>query len=64
MCGRIGEPPDELDLLGHGAWPAVVDDERKSLGILRTDVDEMNVQPINVGSEVRRNTLCEVPRLR
>src|SRR5262245_59219546 len=27
ICGRIGEPPDELDLLEHGAWPAVTDDE-------------------------------------
>lgn len=55
MCGRIGEQSDELDLLEHGAWPAVVDDERKSPGILGTDVDEMNVQPINVGNELRQS---------
>src|SRR5262249_18266085 len=33
---------------------AVADDERKSLGILRTNVDEMNVQPINAGDELRQ----------
>jgi len=52
MCGRVGEPSDELDLLKHGAGPAVADEQRKSFGTLRTDVDEMNVETVDLGQEL------------
>ena len=54
MCRGIGQSIDDLQLLDDRAGPTVVDDEGKSLGILRADVDEMNVQPIDLGDEVRK----------
>ena len=50
----IGQRSDELDLLEHRARPAVVDDQRKRILLLRPDVDEMNVEPVDVGHELRQ----------
>ena len=52
----ICQPSDELDLLDHRARPAVVDDHRKRILLTRPDVDEMNVEPIDLGDELRQST--------
>ena len=51
---RIGERPDDLQLLDDRAGPAVRDDERERVLVLRADVDEVDVQPVDLGQEVRQ----------
>ena len=53
MRGGIGERADELELLDGRARPAVADDERQCVLVLRTDMNEMDVQPIDLGHELR-----------
>ena len=54
MCGRIGERADDFQLLDDRAGPSVRDDERQRVLMLRTNVNEMNVQPIDFGDEIRQ----------
>ena len=53
MGGGIGERADELELLDGRARPAVADDQRQRVLVLRTDMNEMDVQPIDLGHELR-----------
>ncbi len=53
MCRGIGQWIDNLQLLDDGAGPSVGDNERQSIFMLRTNVNEMNVQPIDLGHELR-----------
>jgi hypothetical protein len=53
MGGRIDERVDDLELLDDRAGPAVRDDERQRVLVLRADVDEVNVEPVDLGDEVR-----------
>jgi hypothetical protein len=50
--GGIGQRIDDLDLLDDGAGPSVGDDERQRVLMLRTDMDEMDVQPVDLGDEL------------
>src|SRR6267143_3030269 len=50
----IGQRTDDLDLLDNRARPSVRDDQRKRLRILRTHMDEMNVEPIDRRHELRQ----------
>ena len=45
----IGERIDNLDLLDDRPGPSVRDDERQRVFVLRTNVNEMNVEPIDLG---------------
>ena len=54
MGGRIGQRLDDLQLLDDRAGPAVRDDERQRILMLRTNVDEMDVEPVDLGDEVRQ----------
>ena len=54
MRGGIDERVDDLQLLDDRARPAVRDDDRQRVLMLRADVDEMNVQPIDLGDELRQ----------
>ena len=54
MCRGIGEGIDDLQLLDDRAGPPVRDDERQRVLVLRTNVNEMNVQPIDLGDELRQ----------
>ena len=54
MCGRIGEWADDFQLLDDGAGPPVGDDERQRIFMFRTNVNEMNIQPIDFGDEIRQ----------
>jgi hypothetical protein len=49
----IGQSLDDLQLLDDRARPPVVDDERQRVFVLRANVNEVNVQPIDLGDELR-----------
>src|SRR5207244_13355931 len=50
---RIRERRDDFHLLDERPRPAMGDDHRQRILFLRLDVNEMNVQPIDVGDEIR-----------
>ena len=52
MRRGIGQRIDDLQLLDDRAGPSVRDDERQRIFVFRTNVNEMNVQPIDLGDEV------------
>jgi hypothetical protein len=54
MGGRIREWVDDLELLEHRSGPAMGDDHRQSIGMLRADVDEVNVHVIDRCHELRQ----------
>ena len=54
MRGRVGERLDDLQLLDDRARPPVRDDQRQRVLVLGADVDEVNVQPVDLGHEVRQ----------
>ena len=45
---------DDLQLLDDRAGPAVIDDERQRVFVLRTNVDEVDVEPVDLGDELRQ----------
>src|SRR5215213_9332220 len=53
VCRGIDKWIDDLKLLDDRAGPSVRDDERQHIFMFRTNVNEMNVQPIDLGDEVR-----------
>src|SRR3981189_2042670 len=59
-CG-IGQRTDDLQLLDDRARPSVRDDERQRVFMFRTAVNEMNVEPVDLGDERRQGI---EPRLR
>ena len=50
----IGQRIDDLQLLDDRAGPAVGDDERQRVFMLRADVDEVDVEPVDLGDELRQ----------
>ena len=54
MCGGIGQPLDDLQLLDDRAGPTVRYDERQCIFMLRADVNEMDVEPVDLADEVRQ----------
>jgi hypothetical protein len=69
MRRGIGERLDDLQLLDDRARPPVCDDQRQRILVLGAGVDEVNVQPVDLGQEVRQGlqlplTLAPVVRLR
>ena len=53
MCRGISKWIDDLQLLDDRAGPTVCDDERQRVLMLRPNVNEMNVEPIDLGYELR-----------
>ena len=53
--GWIGQRIDDLQLLDYRAGPAMRDDERQRIVMFRTDVNEMNIQSIDLGDELRQS---------
>ena len=53
-CGGIGERADDLQLLNERAWPAVRNDDRKGVRMFRTHVNEVDVEPVDLGDELRQ----------
>src|ERR1700681_856843 len=57
--GWIGQRIDYLHLLDNRAGPTVRDDERQRVLMLRTNVNEMDIQPVDLGDELRQSVhLC------
>src|SRR5689334_17197836 len=54
MSRGIGEWIDDLQLLNNRARPAVSDDDWQRIFMLGTNVNEMNVKPIDLGDELRQ----------
>jgi hypothetical protein len=50
----IGKRLNDLDLLDDRAGPAVRDDHRQRVFMLRAHVDEVNVEPVDLGNEIRQ----------
>ena len=55
MCRGIGQWIDDLQLFDDRARPPMRDEERQRTFMLRTNVNEMNVQPIDLGDEMRQS---------
>ena len=53
ISGRVGERADDLQLLDDRTRPAVRHDQRQRIRMLGADMDEVDVQPVNLGEEVR-----------
>src|SRR2546422_11732324 len=51
--GGIGERTDDLQLLDDGTGPSVRDDHRHRILVFRTNMNEMDVQPIDLRDELR-----------
>src|SRR6476661_10503963 len=51
VCGGIGQRIDDLHLLDDRTRPAVGDDERQRIFMFRMDVNEVNLEPIDLGDE-------------
>ena len=62
MRRGIGQRIDELHLLDDRAGPSVRDDDRQRIFMFRTDVDEMNVQPVDLGDEIRHGVQSRLAR--
>ncbi len=54
VCGGIGKRIDNLHLFADRARPSVRDDQRQRILMLRANVNEMNVEPIDLGQELRQ----------
>jgi hypothetical protein len=54
MGGGIGQWIDNLQVPNDRAWPSVRDDERQRILVFRTHMNEMNVQSIDLGEELRQ----------
>ena len=50
----IGERINDLQLFDDRPWPPVRDDQRQGIFVLRTNVNEMNVEAIDLGDELRQ----------
>ena len=53
MCRGIGERIDDLELFDDRAWPPVRDYQWQRVLVPGPDVNEMDVEPINLGYELR-----------
>jgi hypothetical protein len=51
--GRIGERPDRPDEIEHRSGPAVRHDQRQRVRVLGLDVNEVNVEAVDPGHELR-----------
>ena len=51
--GGIGQRADELQLFDDRPGPSVADDQRKRVLVLGANVDEVDVQPVDLGDVVR-----------
>ncbi len=50
---RVGQRADDLEELQDRAWPAVRDDQRQRVLVLRLHVDEVDVEAVDLGRELR-----------
>jgi hypothetical protein len=60
--GRVGERADDLEHLEDRAGPAVRDDQRQRVLVLRLDVDEVDAKPVDLGGELRQRAQLRLAR--
>ena len=53
VCCRIGQWLDDLELFDYRAGPAVRDDDRERVLVLRASMNEVDVQAVDLGDEAR-----------
>jgi hypothetical protein len=53
MCRGVGQRVNDLQLFDDRARPAVVDDQRQGVFMLGADVQEVVVEPVDLGHELR-----------
>src|SRR5438105_11896219 len=53
MGARVRQWTDEVEVLGRRTWPAVRQDQRERVGLLRLHVDEVDVLAVDLGHELR-----------
>ena len=53
MCRGVSEWIDDLQLLDRQAGPSVCHDQWQRTFMSRTDVNEVDVQPVDLGEELR-----------
>jgi hypothetical protein len=54
MSCRIAQRADGLEQLEHRAGPAMGHDQRQSIRMTRADVNEVNVESVDLGDELRQ----------
>ena len=52
--GRVRQGPDGVDQLDHGTGPAVGHDQRQRVLVRRTHMDEVDVDAVDLGRELRQ----------
>ena len=60
--GRVGERADDPEHLDHRAGPAVRDDQRQRVLVPRLHVDEVDVDPVDLGRELRQRVQSRLAR--
>ena len=50
---RVRKRADDLQLLDDRAGPAVRDDERQRIFVFRANMNEMNIEAVDLGHELR-----------
>src|SRR5215469_18142277 len=52
--GRVGQGTDDLEHLDDRTGPAVRDDQWQRVLVARLDVDEVDIEPVELGDELRQ----------
>ncbi len=55
VCGRVGQRADGLKQLDDRAGPAMGHDQGQCILVLRLDVNEVDVNPVDLGLELRKS---------
>ena len=58
-CG-VGEGSNNLELLDDRARPSMSNDQRQRIFVLGTNVNEMNVEPIDLSDELGQSVQCRL----
>jgi hypothetical protein len=53
VFGRVRQRIDDIEKLDDAAWPTVGQNDRACMLVGRTNVQEVNAQTVNLGSELR-----------
>jgi hypothetical protein len=62
VSGRVDQRPDDLEELDDRPWPAVVEDKRQRISLRRTDVEEVDLEPVDLGAELGQRVQARLAR--
>src|SRR5262245_36398178 len=60
VCRGIGQSIDDLQLLDDRTGPAVIHDNGQRVFVPRTNMNEMNIEPVDLGDELRQRVQCRL----